>query len=275
MCMLLEVHIEECKFGWYIVVDYGSIARHSFEIIYDNSAWHRASFQWASLDAGVRSSADEQHCTDGCSFRGLGNWKEWLRTVGRWYCSAQRNSNKGQLGVRVRQHFPGQRPLCFRSLEMLLKLQLESGEVLGMSHGLRGSPFDSVLSRSYPFAPSWRHSHILTHEAQPLLADRWRQCLQYEVLFTKTLVESQSWLLKAAEVVFASGRNDFGQLGDSTRHSSYIHRCGWETYGQYTPPSETIAARVTRTYPVHLGIEILRSNGSHFVRCLQLFIASR
>lgn len=94
-------------------------------------------------------------------------------------------------------------------------------------------------------------------------------------LFTKTPVESQSLLLKAAEVVFASGRNDFGQLGDSTRHSSYIHRCGWETYGQYTPPSETIAARVTRTYPVHLGIEILQSNGSHFVRCLQFFIASR
>ncbi len=36
-------------------------------------------------------------------------------------------------------------------------------------------------------------------------------------VFTKTSVESQSWL-KAAEVVFASGRNDFGQLGDSTRH---------------------------------------------------------
>lgn len=50
---------------------------------------------------------------------------------------------------------------------------------------------------------------------------------------------------------------------------------GCETDGQYTPPSETIAARVTRTYPVHLGFEILQSNGSHFVRCLQLFIASR
>lgn len=39
---------------------------------------------------------------------------------------------------------------------MLLKLQLESGEVLIMSHGLRGSPpkFDSVLSRSYHIAPS-------------------------------------------------------------------------------------------------------------------------